>query len=169
MNRRIDQEKTMRTLLAAFAALGDEFDVGLTIIGAGPLEQELRGLAQELGVADRVDIRAYDPDPARLMRLADAFVLSSRWEGFPNVLLEAICEGCPVVSTRSSDAVAELVDSDEVGLVTPVEDAGALAEALRTLLRRERPVPAHRSHPERYHLGRIADLYAAVIALPAQD
>jgi len=163
---RLEAQKDYPTLLDAFARIASECDAGLTIVGTGSLEQELRRQTRDLGVAERVDLRGYDPDPARLMRAADAFVLSSRWEGFPNVLLEAICEGCPVVSTRSSDAVEELVDSDEVGLLVPVGESAALADALRSVLARGR-AHAQPAHRERYHLERIADLYAAIVARPA--
>jgi glycosyltransferase involved in cell wall biosynthesis len=164
---RLERQKDYPTLLEALAQLGPECDAGLTIVGTGSLEAELRRLAQALGVDGRVDFRPYEANPARLMRRADAFVLSSRWEGFPNVLLEAICEGCPVVSTRSSDVVDELVPDATVGRVVAVGDVGGLAQALRDVLQRGRPAATHQSYRERYHLERIADIYAGIIATPA--
>jgi len=164
---RLDRQKDYPTLLAAFARLAVECDAGLTIVGSGPREAEIRALAGEMGLAGRVEIRNYEPDPTVLMRQADAFVSSSLWEGFPNVVLEAICEGCPVVSTRSSDAVLELVDSEDIGRVVPVGDPEALAQALRAVLGRPRGAAGDPGHRERYHLDKIADLYAEVISSPA--
>ena len=71
----------------------------LTLLGEGPLRPELERLAQQSGVADRVHFVGFQKNPYPFFAQADAFVLSSRYEGFPNVVLEALACGTPVIAT----------------------------------------------------------------------
>jgi glycosyltransferase involved in cell wall biosynthesis len=109
----------------------------LAIVGDGPLEDELKALATTLGVEDSVDWLGHVADPFPLLRGADFFVMTSRFEGTPNALLEAMACGLPAVVSNASPGPSELVGSDEsaAGLTVPVEDAAATAEAIIRLAR----------------------------------
>jgi glycosyltransferase involved in cell wall biosynthesis len=104
----------------------------LAIIGDGPLREELEALARELGIASRVDWLGYRDDPVPYLRAAKFFVLTSRFEGTPNALLEAMACGLASVVSDGSPGPLELIGS-EAGLVVPVEDAEATGAAIARL------------------------------------
>lgn len=130
---RLTKQKDYPTLFRAFAHLSGS-DLRLNILGEGDLRQSLEQLAQDLGIADRVTFLGFQRDPFSHMRRADIFVLSSRWEGFGNVLVEAMAMGAPVVSTDCPHGPAEIIEDGQTGLLVPTEDAAALAAALQRLV-----------------------------------
>ena len=126
---RLGPQKDHRTLLAALADPRlAAHDVHLLIAGGGELQAELEGLARALRVDGRVRFLGIRSDVPRLMAAADAFVLSSRWEGNPLVVMEAMAAGRPVLATRVG-CVPELVD-EGAGLLVAAGDPPALAEGL---------------------------------------
>ena len=106
----------------------------LHILGDGELRESLARLAGELGIADRVTFLGFQRDPFRHMRKADIFVLSSLWEGFGNVLVEAMAMGAPVVSTDCPHGPGEIIKDGETGLLVPPGDDQPLAAALQRLI-----------------------------------
>jgi glycosyltransferase involved in cell wall biosynthesis len=128
---RLHINKAFDTLLRALPGIEH---ATLWLAGSGPEEQALRRLADELGLADRVRFLGWRSDVGALMRAADLFVCPSRHEGLGNIVLEAWFHGCPVVSTRSQGP-RELIEDGENGLLTPIDDARALAEAINRMLR----------------------------------
>jgi glycosyltransferase involved in cell wall biosynthesis len=108
----------------------------LAIIGDGPLREELEALARELGIASRVDWLGYRDNPIPYLRAAKFFVLTSRFEGSPNALLEAMACGLASVVSDGSPGPLELI-GDEAGLVVPVEDVQATGAALVRLGKEE--------------------------------
>lgn len=161
---RLEPQKDHRTLLAAFARAAAREPLRLAILGDGPLRADLQAEAKRLGIADRVEFAGYVSDPSEWMRRADLVVLSSRWEGFPNVLLEALAQGCRVVSTDASDAIGELLGDGRFGRLCPVGDEAALAEAILASLRSPAPGAALREHLRQYAFEPIADRYLALLA-----
>lgn len=137
---RLVELKDYPTLLRAFALLVKQKPTRLIILGDGPLRADLGLLAKELGVADRVDLPGFVANPMPFMRQASAFVLTSRAEGFGNVLVEAMACGTPVVSTDCPHGPAEILDYGRFGRLTPPGDAKALADAILDTL--EAPLPA---------------------------
>ena len=132
---RLCEPKDHATLLRAWAIVEREIpEARLAIIGTGPLRASLDALSARLGTGPAVRILPPRPDVASAYREADAFVLSSRWEGFPYVVLEAMSHGLPVVAT-SVDGIPEAVEDGVSGLLAPPQDPAALAEALVTVLR----------------------------------
>lgn len=105
----------------------------LWIAGAGPLEAELRALAESLGVAERVRFLGWRTDAAALYRAADVCVFPSRYEPLGNVVIQAWAHGLPVVAAASQGPSA-LIRDGENGRLVPVDDPVALAEAVRELL-----------------------------------
>ncbi len=107
----------------------------LTIVGVGELESELRAQAEQLGIADAVDLVGFQEQPERYFAHADVFVLSSRYEGMPNVVLEALACGLPIVAFDCPHGVSEIVRHDVNGRLLPAEDVSALTATLIELLR----------------------------------
>ena len=129
---RLEAVKDYPTLLNAFAGVPQAGR--LLIAGAGPLQSELVELAARLGLDGRVRFLGFDPQVKRWMQAADGFVLTSRYEGLPMVLLEAGACGLPVVATDVA-GTREVVVSGETGWLTPAGDAGALTKAMAKLMR----------------------------------
>ncbi|MFF4651579.1 glycosyltransferase [Streptomyces sp. NPDC001380] len=128
-------KKDQRTLLEAHARLRRTHPGAvLVLIGSGPLEQELRGRAAALGLADGAVVLAGSrPDVPELLPALDVFALSSRQEGLPVALMEAMACGLPSAVTRVG-GIPEVVDDGEQGLLVPPADPDALARALARLV-----------------------------------
>jgi len=122
--------KGQDVLLRALAAC-ERRELELCIVGHGETESELRALARDLGLAERVHFLGFRTDVPRLMKTADFLCLPSRWEGLPYVVLEAFAAGRPVVATDVSGA-RDLVD-EATGCRVAVDDVPALARALSEL------------------------------------
>ena len=120
-------------LLQAFAIL-DRQDARLLFVGDGSGRSELEGLAKQLGVADRVIFVGFQTDPTPFYATADLFVLSSNYEGFGNVIVEALSSVLPVVSTDCPSGPAEILENGRWGRLVPVGDASSLASAMDAAL-----------------------------------
>jgi glycosyltransferase involved in cell wall biosynthesis len=127
---RLIAQKNQKLLLDAFARLSARYDAVLMILGEGPLRIELEQHVVELGIADRVAMPGFRLDPTSIYRSADLFVLSSDYEGYPLVLIEALRCGLPVVSTDCLSGPAEILDHGKFGRLTPCGDSKSLAEAM---------------------------------------
>jgi glycosyltransferase involved in cell wall biosynthesis len=123
--------KRHRDALAAFAQLNRP-DVFLATAGVGPLEEEMKALANQLGIAERVKFLGYRRDIPVLLKAATGLLLPSEREGLPRSILEALCMGTPVISTQIR-GVEDLL-ANGCGLMTPVGDAPALTKAMAQLL-----------------------------------
>ncbi|MEB2285580.1 MAG: glycosyltransferase [Myxococcales bacterium] len=133
---RLTRQKGFDLLLEAFARVCAEgVRARLTIVGIGELETELGARARALGLADVVDFVGFQEQPERFFAHADVFVLSSRYEGMPNVALEALACGLPIVAFDCPYGVSEIVRDGVNGRLLPAGDVGALAAALLDLLR----------------------------------
>ena len=131
---RLDHQKGFDVLIRAFAlAMPDCGQLRLVIVGEGPTAQALRDLVAELHVDARVLFPGQVKELQALMQQAQGFILSSRYEGFPNVLLEALANGLPVVATDCPSSPREILRDGEYGLLVPCEDPVALAAAVRRL------------------------------------
>ena len=141
----------------------------LAIVGDGPLEAELKDLATRLGIEDSVDWLGYVNDPFPLLKGADFFVSTSRFEGTPNALLEAMACGLPAVVSNASPGPSELVGSEEgaAGLIVPVEDADSTAEAIIRLARdqtlRRRLAFAARKRVRKYDADHAVEVWLKVL------
>ena len=110
------------------------------ILGQGVERESLLELAERLGVSDRFDLPGFDVNPFRYMSRASVFVLSSRYEGFPNVLAQAMACGAPVVSTDCRSGPSEMLEGGRWGRLVPVGDWRAMARAIEATL--DDPMPA---------------------------
>jgi glycosyltransferase involved in cell wall biosynthesis len=124
--------KNYPLLLRAFASLSRR-DVRLMILGSGD-DTALRGLAYDIGIAERVIFPGFYLDPSPFYETADLFVLSSDHEGFGNVIVEALSFGLPIVSTDCPSGPAEILEYGRWGRLVPVGDTRALANAMNEVL-----------------------------------
>ncbi len=132
---RLERQKGIDILIAAIpAVLQVQPNAAFVIIGDGPDRRALEAQASLLGVAHRVRFLGRRSDVGRWLKAASALVLPSRWEGMPNVVLEAMAAGTPVIATRV-EGIAELVADGETGLTVPAEDSRALSEVILRLIR----------------------------------
>ena len=128
------RDKDQATLIAAFCLIaGEAPGAELWIVGDGPLEGKLRRMAEESPYSVRIWLMSGQADVASVLRRADVFVLSSLRESQPNVVLEAMASGLPVVATDVG-GLRRLVEPEKTGLLVPPASPPALAGALRRLL-----------------------------------
>jgi len=128
------RQKGFDILVHAFGKVSDQFnDWCLVIIGDGT-PQALKELIADQQLHKKIIVPGRAGNMAAWYSRADVFVLSSRYEGFPNVLLEAMASGVPVVSTDCNTGPADIIDSGVNGLLTPTEDPDAMAAALEKLM-----------------------------------
>lgn len=135
---RLHPQKGFDNLIAAFADIvapaHDDDSPHLLVIGEGPEQQTLQKQIELLGLVEFVHLIGRQPDVAPLLRAADLFVLSSRWEGMPNVLLEAMAAGLPCIA-MNVEGVAELITDENTGLCVSVDDTDEfLFAAIQRLL-----------------------------------
>ena len=131
---RLAYQKDHVTLLRAFALALRRVQARLVLVGQGPLHGELVTLAEELGISDKVLFAGWQENPFSWMANADLFVLSSRFEGFGNVVIEAMACGLPVVSTDCPSGPNEILANGDAGILVPVGDVHALADAICLVL-----------------------------------
>lgn len=152
-------QKDQATLLRAFSILVSEMDAKLMILGEGELRADLEALAVELGIADRVSMPGFTTDPSQAYNSASLFVLSSAWEGFGNVIVEALYHGVPVVSTDCPSGPSEILDGGRFGSLVPIRDPQAIAIAMRDALSRAHDHEALKRRAHDFSVDKAADAY----------
>lgn len=130
---RLHRQKGFDRLLDAFARLEDKSQ-HLVILGEGPERAQLQSQATCLGIADRLHLIGAERNVWPWYRHAQCFVLSSRYEGWPNVLLEAMSQGCPVVSFACRHGPSEVTEDGRSGVLVPDGDIGGLSKAIEEVL-----------------------------------
>jgi glycosyltransferase involved in cell wall biosynthesis len=127
---RLTRQKDFATLLRAFAIVAGGRACRLMVIGEGRDREELQQLAVQAGIADRLDLVGFKPNPYAYLRHAALFVLSSAWEGSPNALTEALALGVPVVATDCPSGPREILDRGRIAPLVEVGDHKSLAAAM---------------------------------------
>ena len=127
---RLIEQKNFLMLIRAFAEVRSQLDVRLILLGDGPQREEICELISSLNIEDAVSMPGWVDNPYSYMANANLFVMSSSWEGCPNVLLEALACGCSVVSTDCPSGPSEILEHGRWGRLVPVNDQTALAEAI---------------------------------------
>ncbi len=165
---RLTSQKGFDILLKAFKIVhSDGIKSRLIILGKGEEEGRLKKLASELGIVDSVSLSGFVQNPYKYLVRSDLFVLSSLYEGFPNVLLEALALGVPSIATRCPTGPEEIITDGINGILVPPADEKALAEAIKRLLTdedlRKRLGEAGKKRAEDFRVEKIIKEYEVVI------
>ncbi len=131
---RLTKQKSFETLIQAFYQVLKQVKARLIILGTGPDQAKLQSLLYKLSLENEVSLQGFVENPYAYMTRAKVFVLSSAWEGFGNVLVEAMAVGTPVISTDCQSGPSEILADGKYGYLTPVGDSPAIAEAILQVL-----------------------------------
>ncbi|SHE67950.1 Glycosyltransferase involved in cell wall bisynthesis [Desulfofundulus australicus DSM 11792] len=162
---RLTEQKDFATLIRAFALVRKERRARLVILGEGEKRPELEALVQELGQMQHVDMPGFVGNPFKYMRRAAVFVLSSRWEGLPNVLIQALALGTPVVSTDCPSGPYEILAGGRYGKLVPVGEHEELAEAIRKNLTLERENIPTKKATQPFTANEVCSRYLEVLGV----
>ncbi len=165
---RLHVQKDFPTLIRAFEQVRRQQPVRLLILGEGPQRPALEQLVEELGLTDDVALPGFAANPYAYMARAAAFVLASRWEGLPGVLIEAMCCGAPVIATDCPSGPREILRDGQYGQLVPVGDVPALAAAVQTVLNHPDPRPPRESVC-RFEPDTVVDQYLSVLLGPTTE
>jgi glycosyltransferase involved in cell wall biosynthesis len=162
---RLVKEKGFDTLIRAFARIRLKCSARLYILGEGHERSSLERLAHTLGLQDDVHMPGFVDNPFAYMQTADVFVLSSRWEGFGNVLVEAMACGTQVVSTDCPSGPTEILEGGKWGKLVPVGDSEAMAEAIFSTLEGERNIDELdvKARVQDFHVQKISTQYLELL------
>ena len=161
---RLAEQKDFSTLIKAFDLLHKKIPSRLIILGDGEERSSLEELIRASGLQDLVDLPGFDINPFAFMKKASVFVLSSKWEGLPGVLIQALACGCPVVSTDCLSGPSEILKGGEYGYLVPVGNVDAMAKAMEaTLIGDIRQPP--KDWLEKFTIGAVIPQYKAVFGI----
>ena len=161
---RLARQKDFATLLRAFAKVRQRLDCRLIILGEGPDRPVLEALTVELGVEDAVSMPGFVSNPFAYLARVDLFALSSAWEGFGNVLVEALSVGVPVVATDCESGPREILDHGRFGSLVPVGDVDAMATAVIHQLGHPLDQATLRAAAARFSAADVAGRYLEVFS-----
>ncbi len=148
---RLAPQKNLLLAIRAFAALPRELKVRLIIVGEGPLRHMLEQEAIRLGVADKIEMPGHVADIAPYLALADLYLMTSRYEGYPAVLIEAMAAGVRIVTTDCSQALSEILLAPSLGKVVSSADPETVAAAIISQLKGPEPDQVIASNITRRH------------------
>lgn len=159
---RLHRQKGFDRLIAALPSLGRD-DCSLTILGAGTEESALKHQVVALGLENRVHLPGLSSDPWPHIAAADCFLLPSRWEGLPNVVLESLSVGTPVIASKEAGGIGEIAALAAPGAVTVADGMAAFLEAMRTV----KPAPAAAMRgsllPETFRLETVMERFEGLL------
>jgi glycosyltransferase involved in cell wall biosynthesis len=162
---RLTKQKDFPTLIRAFALVRKERPARLMILGEGEERPKLETLARELGIEEDFVLPGFVENPYKYMKRASAFVLSSRWEGLPAVLIEALALGVPVISTNCPSGPAEILEHGKWGCLVPVGEPHLLARAILEILQNDVRIPSHKTAWERFSKENAVIAYLQVLGI----
>jgi glycosyltransferase involved in cell wall biosynthesis len=139
-------------------------NIHLTILGDGPDKHELLDQIQSLNLSDSITLAGFKENPYPFLFNSDLFVLSSRWEGLPNVVLESLACGTPVVAFECPSGVREIFDESSQGSLVPARNVGALAKAIDQWLKKDKPRSKDSLLPARFELRVITGKYERILS-----
>ncbi len=163
---RLIPAKGFDLLLTAFAKVVARTSARLVILGEGSERAGLTRQIQRLGLSDAATLHGFTPNPYAWMRHAKVFVLSSRHEGLPGALIEAMACGCRVVATDCPHGPREILEQGRWGRLVPMDDPEALAQAIIEMLGSP-TAPDARARSQHYSLKYVTHLYLDVLGLKA--
>lgn len=162
---RHEDQKDLETWLRAFEQVHDrDPDTRGILVGKGSRRTALEALADQLGIGDVVAMPGYVDNPYAYMAGADTFLLSSRYEGLPTVLIEALATGCSIVSTDCPNGPREILADGEYGRLVPVGDVTGIADAVLASLENPTPPETLRARADDFSPAAVLDEYERFIA-----
>ena len=159
---RLTEQKDLGMLIRAFAEVRRTCAARLLILGEGEDRQQLEGLVRRLSLERDVRLHGFTPTPYAFMARAALFVLSSRWEGLPTVLVEALACGTPVVSTDCPSGPREILRNGQYGTLVPVGDEASMARAIERSLN-QKPSRPPRESWQPYTLESVLNQYLTAL------
>jgi glycosyltransferase involved in cell wall biosynthesis len=160
---RLTAQKDYPTLLRAFSLLIRERPLRLLILGEGEERAKLEALVRSFALEDVVELPGFVKNPYAYMSKAAVFVVSSAWEGFGNVLVEAMAVGTPVVATNCPSGPAEILENGKYGRLVKPSDPDALAEGILAELDRPTDSEILRHRTKEFSYDHIADKYLRLL------
>jgi glycosyltransferase involved in cell wall biosynthesis len=160
---RLEKQKDFPTLIRAFAQLQQQIPARLMILGEGSERPDLETLVKELKLTEVVALPGFIANPYAYMARAAVCVLSSRWEGLPTVIIEAMAGGTPVVSTNCESGPAEILANGQYGKLVAVGDIEGMAEAIASTLREPQDTNLVRQRAMEFSLERAVAQYKKVL------
>lgn len=160
---RLVTQKDFPTLIRAFAILRQQRKARLMILGEGDQRSKLEALIQDLGLTNDVALPGFVENPYAYMAKASVFTLSSIFEGFGNVVAEALAAGTPVVSTDCESGPAEILANGQYGKLVPIRDETALASAIAITLEQPRNSNRLQQRAEAFSLNTVTQQYLQVL------
>jgi glycosyltransferase involved in cell wall biosynthesis len=160
---RLTEEKDFPTLVKAFAKVRKKLDAKLIILGEGERRGDLEQLILNLGLEEDVDLPGFVKNPYSYMAASDVFVLSSLYEGFGNVLVEAMACGTSVVSTKCPGGPSEILENGKWGELVPVEGIEPMANAIMKAILNQAKDQNIRERSEKFSLSEIVDSYLGIL------
>lgn len=156
---RLMVQKDYATLIEAFAQLRQHREAKLVILGEGPLRGDLEDLVDTLGVSDSVLMPGFVSDVMHWFEHADVFALSSIWEGFGNVLVQALAAGCTIVSTDCPNGPREILQNGKFGYLVPVGNPREMATAIDLAIAKPISDDLLRERAKDFSASKSADSY----------
>ena len=160
---RLNSQKDFPNLLDAFALVRQQRDARLIILGEGSQRQQLETMIDSLGIKESVLLPGFIKNPYAYMKQSSCFVLSSRQEGLPTVLIEAMACGCPVVATNCPSGPDEILDGGTYGSLVPIENSQALAQAMLDTLEHPPKQEVLMQRANEYSTEKVVDTYLSLL------
>lgn len=162
---RLVPAKDFGSLIMAFSEVVRQCRARLVILGEGPERRRLEGLVRSLKLEQVVEMPGFVLNPYRYMTRATVFVLSSRWEGLPTVLIEAMALGIPVVATDCPSGPAEILEGGRWGKLVPVGSVTMLASGILQVLRERAPerIEGARERASQFGVQAVVERYVQVL------
>jgi len=158
------KQKGFDVLLEAFNIIRKKREARLVIVGEGPDRDSLEEKARELGIEDDVEMPGYVQNIFEYFEAADLFVLSSNWEGFGLVVVEALSAGKPVVTTDCPYGPREILDDGHYGEIVPVGDSLGMAEAIDRTLANPPSRQLLQNRAEEFDAEKVVEKYARLFS-----
>lgn len=159
---RLTNQKAFDVLIQAFLLVKTKSPARLLILGEGENRPALEAQVRQLGLEQDARLMGFVPNPYPYLARASVFVLPSRWEGLPTVLVEALCLDAPIVATDCPGGSREILQDGKLGRLVPVDDPSALAEAILGSMKDRRV-----SHPREswlpFHADFVVDRYLELL------
>ena len=159
---RLTSQKAFEVLIEAFAQVRKSQQVRLLILGEGEDRPMLEETVRRLGLEGQVELPGFVPNPYSYMARAGLFVLSSRWEGLPTVLVEAMSLGTPVIATDCPSGPREILQGGKYGQLVAMDDPAALALAMQNVLTK-RATPPREESWKPYEVNFVTEQYLSLL------